>query len=108
MSVAAGIGLSNDKVLQTRALSYSDTQRYRIGTNYQMLPINAPKCPFHNSHENGALPWFSEPHALGSVKSRGCMSDALSAPSMRALVACLHALTFLDIAKGPANDATLE
>ncbi|CAL5227866.1 g10902 [Coccomyxa viridis] len=50
-----GIGLSNDKVLQTRALSYSDTQRYRIGTNYQMLPINAPKCPFHNSHENGAM-----------------------------------------------------
>ena len=50
----AGIGLSNDKVLQSRALSYADTQRYRIGTNYQMLPINAPKCPFHNSHENGA------------------------------------------------------
>jgi len=48
-----GIGLSNDKVLQSRALSYADTQRYRIGTNYQMLPINAPKCPFHNSHENG-------------------------------------------------------
>ena len=43
-------------MLQTRALSYSDTQRYRIGTNYQMLPINAPKCPFHNSHENGAQP----------------------------------------------------
>ena len=50
----AGIGLSNDKVLQSRALSYADTQRYRIGTNYQMLPINAPRCPFHNSHENGA------------------------------------------------------
>ena len=50
----AGIGLSNDKVLQSRALSYADTQRYQIGTNYQMLPINAPKCPFHNSHENGA------------------------------------------------------
>ena len=49
----AGIGLSNDKVLQSRALSYADTQRYRIGTNYQMLPINAPRCPFHNSHENG-------------------------------------------------------
>lgn len=52
----AGIGLSNDKVLQSRALSYADTQRYRIGTNYQMLPINAPKCPFHNSHENGESP----------------------------------------------------
>ena len=54
MHCCAGIGLSNDKVLQSRALSYADTQRYRIGTNYQMLPINAPKCPFHNSHENGA------------------------------------------------------
>ena len=49
----AGIGLSNDKVLQSRVFSYADTQRYRIGTNYQMLPINAPRCPFHNSHENG-------------------------------------------------------
>ncbi|KAK9819827.1 hypothetical protein WJX72_002822 [[Myrmecia] bisecta] len=50
-----GIGHSNDKVLQTRVFSYADTQRYRIGTNYQMLPINQPKCPFHNSHENGAM-----------------------------------------------------
>ena len=52
----AGIGLTDDKVLQSRVFSYSDTQRYRIGTNYQMLPINAPKCPFHNNHENGDSP----------------------------------------------------
>jgi catalase len=51
----AGIGLSRDKVLQSRVLSYADAARYRIGTNYQMLPINAPKCPFHNSHENGSM-----------------------------------------------------
>lgn len=69
----AGIGLSNDKVLQSRALSYADTQRYRIGTNYQMLPINAPKCPFHNSHENGwqrlSLYTFASRHACD--ESRG-------------------------------------
>lgn len=53
--VSAGIGFSNDKLLQTRVFSYSDTQRYRLGVNYQMLPINQPKCPFHNNHHDGHM-----------------------------------------------------
>jgi catalase len=51
----AGIGISNDPVLQTRVMAYSDTQRYRLGANYQLLPINIPKCPFHNNHVDGAM-----------------------------------------------------
>ncbi len=38
-----GIDFSDDKMLQGRTLSYSDTQRYRVGPNYLQLPINAPK-----------------------------------------------------------------
>ena len=38
-----GIDFSDDKMLQGRTLSYSDTQRYRVGANYLQLPINAPK-----------------------------------------------------------------
>jgi catalase len=38
-----GIDFSDDKMLQGRTLSYSDTQRYRVGPNYLQLPIN---CPF--------------------------------------------------------------
>jgi catalase len=38
-----GLDFSDDKLLQGRTFSYSDTQRYRVGTNYQQLPVNAPK-----------------------------------------------------------------
>lgn len=52
-AVVPGIGYSEDKLLQTRIFSYADTQRYRLGGNYLQLPINAPKCPFHNNHHDG-------------------------------------------------------
>jgi catalase len=39
-----GIALSDDKVLQGRTFSYGDTQRYRIGPNYQTLPVNLPRA----------------------------------------------------------------
>src|SRR5690606_33843009 len=38
-----GIDFSDDKMLQGRTLSYSDTQRYRVGPNYLQLPINQPQ-----------------------------------------------------------------
>jgi catalase len=38
-----GVDFSDDKMLQGRTLSYSDTQRYRVGANYLQLPINAPQ-----------------------------------------------------------------
>lgn len=43
-----GIAASNDSVLQSRLFSYSDTQRHRLGANYQQLPVNRPRnfgCP---------------------------------------------------------------
>ena len=51
-----GIGFSPDKMLQGRLFSYGDTQRYRLGVNHHQIPVNAPKCPFHNSfHRDGAM-----------------------------------------------------
>ena len=38
-----GLDFSDDKLLVGRTFSYSDTQRYRVGTNYLQLPINQPK-----------------------------------------------------------------
>jgi catalase len=38
-----GLDFSDDKMLQGRTMSYSDTQRYRVGPNYLQLPINAAK-----------------------------------------------------------------
>lgn len=63
--VLAGINPSNDKVLQSRVFSYSDTQRYRIGVNYQMLPINAPKCPFHLNNNDGAMNFAIKDEEVG-------------------------------------------
>ena len=40
LSCYAGIAVSNDPVLQTRVLAYADTQRYRLGVNYQLLPVS--------------------------------------------------------------------
>ena len=48
-----GIGPSPDKLLQGRLFSYADAQRYRIGTNFQQLPVNAPHCPVHDYQRDG-------------------------------------------------------
>ncbi|MEW5300305.1 MAG: hypothetical protein WDW38_008259 [Sanguina aurantia] len=53
-TIVPGILFSNDKVLQSRLFSYGDAQRYRLGANYLLLPVNAPKCPTHNNHHDGA------------------------------------------------------
>ena len=54
-SLRAGILASDDKLLQSRLHAYADAQRYRIGVNYLTLPINEPKCPFHQNANEGAM-----------------------------------------------------
>ncbi|WP_103070544.1 catalase [Aquimarina sediminis] len=54
-NVVPGISFSPDRMLQGRLFSYGDTQRYRLGVNHYQIPVNAPKCPFHNHHKDGAM-----------------------------------------------------
>ena len=54
-NVVPGIGFSPDRMLQGRLFSYGDAQRYRLGVNHYQIPVNAPKCPFHNYHRDGAM-----------------------------------------------------
>jgi catalase len=54
-NVVPGISHSPDKMLQARILSYPDAQRYRLGVNYQSLPVNAPRCPVMHYHRDGAM-----------------------------------------------------
>ena len=54
-NVVPGIGHSPDKVLQARIFSYPDAHRYRIGSNYQTLPVNAPRCPVMHYQRDGAM-----------------------------------------------------
>ncbi len=42
--VVDGISYSPDKMLQGRLLSYPDAQRYRLGANYEQIPVN--RCPY--------------------------------------------------------------
>jgi catalase len=50
-----GIGLSPDKMLQGRLFSYGDAQRYRLGVNHHLIPVNRARCPFHSYHRDGAM-----------------------------------------------------
>jgi catalase len=50
-----GIGYSPDKMLQARVFSYADAHRYRLGTHYEALPVNAPKVPVHHYHKDGSM-----------------------------------------------------
>ncbi|MBR0879322.1 catalase [Bradyrhizobium barranii subsp. barranii] len=53
--VVPGIGFSPDKMLQARLFSYGDAARYRLGVNHHLIPVNAPKCPYHSYHRDGAM-----------------------------------------------------
>ena len=54
-NLVPGIGLSPDKMLMGRIFSYHDTHLHRIGTNYEQLPINAPKAPVRSYSKDGAM-----------------------------------------------------
>jgi catalase len=58
--IVPGIGFSPDKMLQARIFSYADAHRHRLGTHYEALPVNAPKCPVHNYHKDGQMRFFPD------------------------------------------------
>ncbi|RXZ41169.1 catalase [Agromyces binzhouensis] len=60
-----GIAISPDKMLIARVFSYPDAQRYRVGTNYNQLPVNAPHAAsVHNYSQDGAARYhFNAPTA---------------------------------------------
>ncbi len=77
-NIVPGIGFSPDKMLQARIFSYADAHRYRLGTHYEMLPVNAAKCPVHHYHKDGPMRFFAsptgaedayyEPNSMGGAK----------------------------------------
>jgi catalase len=54
-NVVPGISFSPDKMLQGRLFSYGDAQRYRLGVNHSLIPVNAPRCPTHSYHRDGSM-----------------------------------------------------
>lgn len=53
--VVPGIGFSPDKLLQGRLFVYGDAQRYRLGVNHNLIPVNQAKCPVSDYHRDGAM-----------------------------------------------------
>jgi catalase len=54
-NIVPGIGFSPDKMLQGRLFSYGDAQRYRLGVNHHLIPVNAPRCPVNSFHRDGLM-----------------------------------------------------
>ena len=72
-NIVPGIGFSPDKMLQARIFSYADAHRYRIGTHYEMLPVNRPKTAVNTYHLDGPMRFdapkgaeaYYEPNSFG-------------------------------------------
>jgi catalase len=54
-NIVPGMGFSPDKMLQARLLSYPDAHRYRLGVNYDTLPVNKPQCQVHTYNRDGFM-----------------------------------------------------
>ncbi|MBT4363728.1 MAG: catalase [Desulfobacteraceae bacterium] len=54
-NIVPGIGFSPDKMLQGRLFSYGDAQRYRLGVNHHLIPVNQARCPVHGYSRDGAM-----------------------------------------------------
>jgi catalase len=61
-----GLDFSDDKMLQGRTFSYSDTQRYRVGANYLQLPINAPRTHVATNQRDGQMTYHVDVPAGGN------------------------------------------
>lgn len=72
-NMVPGVSWSPDKMLQSRTFAYADAHRYRIGTHYEMLPVNKPLVEVNTYHLDGAMRMdvpeyneaFYEPNSFG-------------------------------------------
>lgn len=77
-----GLDFSDDKMLQGRTFSYSDTQRYRVGTNYLQLPINSPRKHAATNQRDGQMAYHQDiapgtnPHVNYEPSSLGGLKEA--------------------------------
>ncbi|CAB1207224.1 catalase [Acinetobacter bouvetii] len=54
-NLVPGIEPSEDRLLQGRIFSYSDTQMYRLGANHQQIPVNRPVVAVNNNNQDGYM-----------------------------------------------------
>lgn len=54
-NLVPGIEPSEDRLLQGRIFSYSDTQMYRLGVNHQQILVNRPVVNVNNNNQEGHM-----------------------------------------------------
>ncbi len=55
-NLVPGMAPSPDKMLQGRLFSYPDTHRHRLGPNYHLIPVNAPRAARERNYQrDGAM-----------------------------------------------------
>jgi len=78
-NIVPGISFSPDKMLQARIFSYPDAHRYRVGTHYEMLPVNRPIVEVNTYNADGNMNYeikeptdaYYEPNSFdGAVEDR--------------------------------------
>jgi catalase len=83
-NIVPGIGFSPDKMLQARIFAYADAHRYRLGTHYEALPVNAAKCPVHHYHKDGPMRFFrNDTRNPDAYYEPNSFSGPLEAPAYR-------------------------
>ncbi|MEU3272667.1 catalase [Saccharomonospora sp. NPDC006951] len=70
-NLVPGIGPSPDKMLQGRLFAYADAHRYRIGTNYAQLPVNAPKSEVNSYSKDGSMRFHNPADPVYAPNSYG-------------------------------------
>ncbi len=79
-NMVPGVGLSPDRMLQGRVFAYADAHRYRIGTNHQQLPINAPVNPVYSYQRDGAMRFSDNGGASPNYEPNSYADAAKQAP----------------------------
>ena len=76
-NVVPGISFSPCKMLQARIFAYADAHRYRLGVNFERLPINAPHATKEENYQRDGMMRFDdnggsspnyEPNSFGGPK----------------------------------------
>jgi catalase len=70
-NLVPGIGPSPDRMLLARLFSYADSHRYRLGVNYQQIPVNAPVVPVHTYSKDGAMRIVNRTDPVYAPNSKG-------------------------------------
>ena len=83
-NVVPGISFSPCKMLQARIFAYADAHRYRLGVNYENLPINRPRAAEVNNYQrdgrmrfddNGGASVNYEPNSFGGPEADPAYSE---------------------------------